>query len=514
MKQDREIILRCVSWEAVSSSKQAAEDKNSTEVQREKNIQEIEQIIEGVVVACLRVEESRRKNAKTGETYHSLEQAARHIDAYASLEQMIQEKSFDVLVCFESSRLGRSASLQFNVTMLCMDAGILVYPLNAAPSIGDFRRSRARGFQRKDYGQMYMHAMAAVNSQMQVEIHGERQWEGTKNRIENGMFPGKPIYGYRKISEENKGHWVQYEQVPSRMRVVRRIYDEYMTGSRFREIAARLNNDGIHNPSGNEWKWGSVQRIIDHVWGYAGWLSYNSARSETGVLWAKGRWEPILTEADARTVEQIRSGRHGVRKGTGEHRFAKVLYCGGCGNTMYAGTHGEKDAKTRKEKFYYYCPAGCRGQKCWESQMLKDFETALERIMEITDISLLIDDEDEERLKEQIDQAEKEIGKQKKNRQRLLKDRYEKGIEMTEEEFRAILNSINKRMDATQKDLIRLQSEQAQNEDIDAKRKRLEDVRERNMSLLTEEPRAVNNFLQTVFAAVVRDGAMVEAKWF
>jgi site-specific DNA recombinase len=73
-----------------------------------------------------------------------------------------------------------------------------------------------------------------------------RAWDG---RVKQGLLPGKPAYGHRKVA----GTSFEREIDPDTAPIVKRVFLEYVSGEPLRDIATRLNAEGIPSPSGGLW---------------------------------------------------------------------------------------------------------------------------------------------------------------------------------------------------------------------------------------------------------------------
>ena len=109
--------LRAVSWAAVSSLPQA------------KKISNEEQLRVNAVHAAMINADIHAELVVPGESRLIIlvEDACKRIPAYRRLVDMIEARSFDVLIYLDRSRLGRKASLSMAIVELCHDAGIATY---------------------------------------------------------------------------------------------------------------------------------------------------------------------------------------------------------------------------------------------------------------------------------------------------------------------------------------------------------------------------------------------------
>jgi site-specific DNA recombinase len=182
-----------------------------------------------------------------------------------------------------------------------------------------------------------------------------RTWEG---RIERGMTPGKPCYGYRLKS----GEVCVWEIDPVTSKIVIRIFREYVDGVPVREIAARLNAEGIPSPSGGLWNHqcltagsGNGKGILGNR-KYVGelvWNQFRSIKSPYSKKRNKQKGDPkevitrprehlrIIDQDLWAAAEQLRKSRNRnkpdtrvYKKTRDRHSLATKLVCGTCGGHM------------------------------------------------------------------------------------------------------------------------------------------------------------------------------------
>ena len=79
---------------------------------------------------------------------------------------------------------------------------------------------------------------------------------GQRGRVEAGKIPGGKSYGYRivrKLLPDGSVTTGEREINPEEAAIVRRIFKEYAEGMTPRQIATRLNREGIPSPGGGRW---------------------------------------------------------------------------------------------------------------------------------------------------------------------------------------------------------------------------------------------------------------------
>lgn len=311
---------RFVSWAAVSSLPQAK--KISLEDQLKTNAEHISRH-DGEVVAELVVPGESRNIVL-------LEEAARKIEAYQKSKDLIDAKSFDVLIYLDRSRLGRTAALSMTIAELCNRANILLYEVESPPTSLDFVSA--------DHNDLILGAIKSVGAQQEINKLNERARKGMIGRVERGIHSYRLSWGYHAVYNE-KGKLTGYRMDDDVAITIRSIIDMYLAGTSKREIAASLNRTGRPTPvPGNEWNIGRVTGIIDAIWRYAGYTEVNG-QSQTGrpYLRAQGQWPPMIAQETAYAVLAERSQRINASKSIARtHRYSRCVYCTTCDRRMVA----------------------------------------------------------------------------------------------------------------------------------------------------------------------------------
>jgi site-specific DNA recombinase len=203
-----------------------------------------------------------------------------------------------------------------------------------------------------------------------------RAWDG---RVRDGLMPGKPAYGHRKVD----GTSFEREIDPDAAKIINRIFTEYVNLEPVRDIAARLNRDGIPSPSGGKWNHtvfiaggGNGKGIIGNRI-YIGELVWNTCRSVINPETEKrnkqkGKPEDLLTAQVPHLriidqdlwdrAQQVRTGRSRqgsasrvYKKSIVNHMLAGRLTCGACGGDMKivwskAGEHSRVGCTNARHK--------------------------------------------------------------------------------------------------------------------------------------------------------------------
>jgi hypothetical protein len=184
---------------------------------------------------------------------------------------------------------------------------------------------------------------------------------GQRGRVEAGKIPGGNSYGYaivRRMLDDGSVTTGEREIDETQAKIVRRIFEQYANGMAPRQIATRLNGEGVAGPRGGPWNAstinGSRQRrngILNNEL-YLGRITYNRQRfvkdPDTGKrvsrLNPEHEWVtsevPHLRIIDDATWEQVQAIKARYTSQTGNRRQTKkrlltgLVKCGCCGGSM------------------------------------------------------------------------------------------------------------------------------------------------------------------------------------
>ena len=193
-----------------------------------------------------------------------------------------------------------------------------------------------------------------------------------KSMIENAKQGywnnGTPPFGYRAkvvrtVANRRK---VKLEVEPSEAVIVRRIFEEYISGVGAKEIAKRLNAEGKLN-RGKPWTNNAILRILKNEI-YYGCYIFNRRNSRTGKLKPREEWvvvenfcEPIVSKhlwnkANERLSSVDRPARHRSKL-----LLAGLLRCGHCGAPMVSDKGRGRSGRIYT---YYQCQTYKKSGEC------------------------------------------------------------------------------------------------------------------------------------------------------
>ncbi len=191
---------------------------------------------------------------------------------------------------------------------------------------------------------------------------------GLQGRVRAGKSAGGRCFGYRVVRTGER------EIDPGEADTVRRIFEDYASGLAPREIAARLNREGVAGPRGGEWNAstinGSVKRAngILHNELYIGRLVWNrqrfikdpdtgkrvsrpnasAARQVTDVPHLRIIDEDLWSRVQAEVSRRTSGSKTMLRKP--RHLLSGLCRCGTCGGSFIVAAPNQLGCSTRREK--------------------------------------------------------------------------------------------------------------------------------------------------------------------
>lgn len=232
-------------------------------------------------------------------------------------------------------------------------------------------------------------------------------------KIEKGEYLGHAPYGYIKSLDQRNKLSVDEMTAP----VIKEIFILYKKGFGYATIAKGLNERGYPAPSMRNnhrgstvlWNGVAVQRILknrvyigDTVQGISEKVSFKSKKTRR---LSADRWvispnthEPIISLEDFEEVKKIRESKAnhaGQHKGK-LHLLKGLLYCGKCGDVMFARQRPNRPMS-------YICSSYCQyGKKLCTSHSIR--ESIIEEIIKIEIENLLSDSEINTKVRTLLDE--------------------------------------------------------------------------------------------------------------
>jgi site-specific DNA recombinase len=196
--------------------------------------------------------------------------------------------------------------------------------------------------------------------------------EGIARRVESGLFPSRPPFGYRNIRINGRG---LVEVHPENARAVRRIFDLYgYHNHTLDSLTAALLNEGFAwSPSTPNFGRSKVYTIL-------------SDRSYIGEIKFRGQWlpgthEPIIERRLWDRVQSLLGQK--VYKQHQMTYASDLIECGHCGSPITGERKTKMTKSGQREYIYYRCTQYHKGdhprirltEKELDNQMLEAFKT-------------------------------------------------------------------------------------------------------------------------------------------
>lgn len=301
-------------WIAVSSRPQANPEKESLPEQRRLG-EAFAQDVGGQVVRTYEIPGLSRD-------YVLWDEAQDAVPQYRWLREDLEAGRLDVLWCYDTDRLGRTAALIQQVLGLAARNGCEVYISTAPHQLG-----HASGAQR------IVAAIKGSLAEQDQELRVTRHRMGMRGRVvRRGLLPSNLPFYLDPVRDE-RGEIVRYalnERLPTLATMTRLFLDGYSIA----EIMRKLKREGHPPPPGaRRWYDGSIWRMLnsDVPAGYAQWGPYRSSEPSPHIeaAWDAGTHRAVVQERQRRRQTGY------IRRGAGP--LTRVAYCNRCGWAMVRG---------------------------------------------------------------------------------------------------------------------------------------------------------------------------------
>ena len=222
-----------------------------------------------------------------------------------------KHKRFDLILTREVSRFARNTVDTLQYTRMLKKYGVEVY----------FISDNIKTFEGD--GELRLTIMATL-AQEESRKMSLRIKAGVKTSMEKGVVWGNGrVLGYDKVGRELV---INKEQA----KVVRRIFEQYLAGKGYSEIASALETDGIPTATGKKhWHYTVIKQILDNSI-YCGILTYHKEYvtdyleqkkvknyGQIPRICVQGKHEPIVTAEEYEDVQKIRAAKR--RSDEGPH---------------------------------------------------------------------------------------------------------------------------------------------------------------------------------------------------
>lgn len=280
------------------------------------------------------------------------------------LRSAVQQGQVDCVVVFKIDRLSRNVVDTVNLVLREWDS--LCHVKSAREAIDTTTQQ----------GKMFFYTLVSF-AEWERSMIKERTWSGRMKRLQEGRNPGfRPPYGLRTGATPGS-----FAAVPEEAAIVRRIFDLYIQGMGYKQIATRLNQEGLRFRNRRLFGAQTVTEILRNPI-YTGQLVYGRVQRGRGrkalpsspTVVASDHIPRIVDEDVFRRVQASRAQRAEQRTPnravTSDHLLSGILRCKRCGSAMI----GRKKYGRAAQPPYYIC-AGQRSkgkQFCTSSYIRQD----------------------------------------------------------------------------------------------------------------------------------------------
>lgn len=254
------------------------------------------------------------------------------------LQQLIEDiknKKFDVIVSKELSRLARNGELSYKLRSIAELHGVDLVTLDGAINTLT--------------GNWDLFGLYAWVYENEAATTSDRLKKMLKTRAMNGLFNGSIApFGY--YCKEGK-LFIRNDNTPD---IVKRIFEEYISGKGIDSIARDLTKDNIKTPSeiagkknaGSVWYGKTIKKLLTNK-AYIGNIE-QIKESTTSVVSKKrtknddskrilieNTHEAIISKEMFYIVQDLLKSRHKERGHQATHLFTNLLRCADCGKGMH-----------------------------------------------------------------------------------------------------------------------------------------------------------------------------------
>lgn len=262
---------RIAIWRAVSTDEQAKESKDSLDHQHRLNLEHVARW-GGIVVADLLVD---------GESRNIIlwQDACDKLQAFADLDKLIKRKLDErpnILMCYDLTRLARTAALATTVCALLEQAGIRLYETTAPPYSLD-------GPITTPDSRLVM-LFKSHQSEQEVRKFAERAGFGRQAQVRKGKHANTPPLGLKRTFALVEDKLETITVVDDEWRpLVELFYQLYLEHGRTQfQIVKEFNARGYLTPEGLPWDRESIRVFLRNRWAYAGYTTWGH-RSKSPV---------------------------------------------------------------------------------------------------------------------------------------------------------------------------------------------------------------------------------------
>lgn len=188
--------------------------------------------------------------------------------------------------------------------------------------------------------------MLTVLSQLEIEVVSERTKFGLSGAIKAGHLPGTCPIGYYRDKDKR----IRVDD--STKDIVKRIFNMYLEGKSYYQIACILDEEKVLYPEKEKWKEAAIRKIINNHIYVGDYVRNKSLKDESKEIVYQDVVAPIITRAEWEEVQKQKEKNMQAFCRDRVYIFFQRLKCPTCGELMHCKGSGGK----KKKYLYYNCP--------------------------------------------------------------------------------------------------------------------------------------------------------------
>ena len=297
---------------------------------------------------------------------------------FLRMREDAQKGEFQVVLCWDQDRFGRFDPIEGGYWILPFrNAGVRLETIVQGRIDWNNFAGRLLYVVQQEAKHAYLRDLS--RNVLRGQLAKAREAEGA-----DGSAP----YGYRLDGDRRVIE-------PEEAAVVRRIFEEYLSGGTIRGVAVSLNADGIPSPRGKQWRSSTIRSLLVNrkytgafIWGkYAAGHYYSiqggeiiarqktDKRQPTSPIEHPDRFEAVIDKKTFQAVQRrLKRQRHDTSPlHNNEQRFllSGLLKCGHCGYAMI-GYHWHRKKAGERRKMYTCSSYHFQGKKVCTRNMISE----------------------------------------------------------------------------------------------------------------------------------------------
>lgn len=289
----------------------------------------------------------------------------------------------DLIVTKSVSRFARNTVDSLSTVRKLKAAGVEVY----------FEKENIYTLDQK--GELMITIMSSLAQEESRSISENTTW-GQRKR----MADGHGCLGFSQFMGYDRGPEGEFVINEEQAKIVRRIFDEYISGKNTSQIAKALTADGIKTVTGKDkWDSSTITSMLKNE-KYKGdclmqkyyidnFLTKRLVKNkgELQQYYVKNHHAPIVSEEVFDAVQKKMKSKAKKKKQSGARDFSSLIVCGDCG-----AYYGSKvwHSNDKYKKIIYRCNAKYEGTKCKtpavdEERLMELFVEAINAVIEDKD---------------------------------------------------------------------------------------------------------------------------------